>query len=210
MLFRCSRLAAALISLALVSACTTEGQGQPRPASSASSDAPPDTSQTAEKLPFAGAPAVDDPLDTSSYEREPCRVLTPGQARLLNLPETGAVNDKVALGIGCDWLNRETRGEVSINFPVDDPRGLSAEYDADSRGKWEYFEELPEIDGYPAVTRAGTDDRDLGFCIVVVGVADDMAFESIVQLSQGNVGQKDPCEVSVQVAGMALQTMKGA
>jgi hypothetical protein len=39
-------------------------------------------------------------------------------------------------------------------------------------------------------------------------VADDMAFESIVQLSQANVGKKDPCEVAVEVAGLALQTMK--
>jgi hypothetical protein len=199
-----------LLGLALVSACTTTSEGEPRPVTtdSATSESTPDTSSNEEELPFAGAPKVNDPLDTSRYQQDPCQSLTADQTQPLNLPTTGKINNQVALGIGCDWRNQETRGEISINFINDDPHGLSAEYKANNEGKWEYFEELPDIEGYPAVVRAGTDDRDLGFCIVVVGVADDLTFDSIVQLSQTNVGQKDPCEVAAQVAGLALQTMK--
>jgi hypothetical protein len=116
--------------------------------------------------------------------------------------------DNVALGTGCEWRNPETRGSVQIVFAAGSQDGLSSEYQAHNDGKWEYFEELPDIEGYPAVIRAGTDDRELGHCIVVVGVADDMVFESILQLSQANIGQKDPCAVATQVAGLVLQTIK--
>ena len=44
---------------------------------------------------------------------------------------------------------------------------------------------------------------------VVVGVADDMVFEAIAQLSERNVGQKDPCAMAAQAAGLALRTMTG-
>lgn len=210
MLLRRSLLAAGLLSIAVASACTTTSQGEPRPANTgeATASSSPDTSGNEDELPFAGAPKVSDPLDTSRYEQDPCKSLTADQTQPLNLPPAGTINNRVALGIGCDWHNKETRGEVSINFITDDPRGLSAEYNANNQGKWKLFEELPEIEGYPAVIRGSSDERGVGFCIVVAGISDEMTFDSIVQLSQANVGQKDPCEVAVQVARSALQTMK--
>jgi uncharacterized protein DUF3558 len=198
---------ASLLSLALAAGCTVPSKGDPLPAGSPDTTAP-RTSGTAEALPYAGAPKVDDPLDTSTYEKDPCKSLTADQAEYLSLPRTGKPTENEVLGIGCDWFNEETRGEVQIVFLVGDPRGLSPEYDADKKGRWEYFEELPDIDGYPAVIRLGTDDRDAGHCTVVVGVADDMAFETILRLSEVNVGTLKPCEVAADVAGMAVKTMK--
>lgn len=210
MFLRRSRLIAVLLGLLLVSACTTTSEGAPQPATTKSSSAPgSETSGTSEEeLPFAGAPKVAEPLDTSRFEDDPCESLTAKQAKSLKLPATGELNDEFPLGIGCDWYNRETWGEVSINFLTDDPTGLSSEYQANERGKWEVFKELPEIEGFPAVIRTTSDTTDLGHCTVVVGVADDMAFESVLQLSRANVGEKDPCEMAVQVAGLALTTMK--
>ncbi|MFC4852292.1 DUF3558 domain-containing protein [Actinophytocola glycyrrhizae] len=212
MLVRRSLLATGLLGLALVSACTQISEGEPRAATAeapTSTSAPNTTGNGGdEELPFAGAPKVDNPLDTSRYEQDPCQSLTADQAQSLNLPPTGTINNDVALGIGCDWFNEETRGEVTIAFIVDDPRGLSPEYEANEAGKWKIFEELPDIEGYPAIIRSLSDTRELGDCSVLVGVADDMVFASNLQLSQANVGKKDPCEVAVQVAGMALQTMK--
>ena len=205
-----SLLVASLLTVALASACTTmsEGEPQPTPTENTTSTSTPDSGGD-EELPFAGAPKVDNPLDTSRYEQDPCQSLTVEQTQSLNLPATGEPLDDVALGIGCRWLNTETRGEVKISFLVDDPRGLSPEYEANNDGKWKFFKELPEIEGYPAIARSSSENtRDLGHCTVVVGVADDMVFMSTLQLSQANVGQKDPCEVAAQVAGMALQTMK--
>ncbi len=203
-------LAVSLLGLAFASGCTTTSQGEARPATTGvtTSDSTPGTSGNGDELPYAGAPEVSDPLDTSSYEQDPCKALTASQTQPLNLPSAGETLENVALGNGCAWYNEETGGEVNIVFATGEQDGLSSEYKANEDGKWEVFEELPDIEGYPAVIRASSDRRDLGNCLVVVGTANDMVFESIVQLSDANVGKRDPCEVAEQVAGLALQTMQ--
>lgn len=204
-------LAVSLLGLVFVSACTTTSQGEPQPETtteSSTSDSNPGTSSGNDELPYAGAPEVDNPLETSRYKQDPCQALTAAQTQPLNLPATGEIMDNVALGTGCQWRNPDTRGYAQIVFAKGSQDGLSSEYQANEDGKWGLFEELPEIEGYPAVIRDGIDDRAAGSCIVVVGTSDNMVFESIVQLSQANVGQADPCEVSVQIAGLALQTIK--
>lgn len=206
MRIRRSPAIASLLGIAIVSACTTSSEGEPRPVDSTGSMTS-SSSGNGEELPFAGAPKVNDPLDTSRYEKDPCRSLTSAQAQSLNLPPTGTFNE-ATLTVGCTWFNTQTRGEVNIDFIVDDPRGLSPEYQANRSGKWEFFEELPTIEGYPAVARAGIDSRDDGTCTVVVGVADDMAFASSVQLSLANIENGDPCKKAAEVAGLALQTME--
>ncbi|HYQ67673.1 DUF3558 domain-containing protein [Actinophytocola sp.] len=211
MLIRRSLLLVSLLGLALATACTTMSPGEPRATGSAggeTSKSRHQTSEGGEDLPFAGAPKVENPLGTSSYEEDPCKSLSEDQAKYLGLPSTGTIDHNVVLGVGCDWVNKETGGEVEIVFVVDDPTGLSSEYDANKRGEWKFFEELPDIEGYPAVARGDPDDRDIGHCTVVVGVADDMAFETILRLSDVNVGRLKPCDVASEVAGLALKTMK--
>jgi hypothetical protein len=161
-----------------------------------------------EELPFAGAPKVKNPLDTSKYEQDPCKALSAEQAQYLNLPPTGTVDDEVALSTACEWKNPTTHGYVRILFLVGDPRGLSPDYELNQKGKWAYFEALSDIEGYPAIARDGSDERDSGYCVVMVGVADDMAFGVSLQLSQANVGRKKPCAKAAEVAGLALKTMK--
>jgi hypothetical protein len=202
-----------LLGLTLAAGCTTTSEGEPRPADPTSSASADPTSGSPggdeEELPFAGAPKVNDPLDTSRYEEDPCRSITGEQAQQeLNLPPTGEPMENVALGVGCEWKNTDTRAYLHIVFIVDDPRGLSPEYQVNDEGGWEFFEERPDIEGYPAVARDGVDDRARGRCTVVVGVADDMAFESTLQLRGSNIGKKDPCEMAAFAASLALQTMK--
>ncbi|MFC4858932.1 DUF3558 family protein [Actinophytocola glycyrrhizae] len=100
-----------------------------------------------------------------------------------------------------------TFSEAQIRFLDKDPRGLSAEYEAHADGRLGYFEELPPVEGLPAVARAAVDDRPNGICTVVVGASDEVAFEARVRLSRSNVGKKDPCVVAVDVAGEAVETM---
>jgi hypothetical protein len=208
---RLTLLAVGVLGLVFTSGCTTSSHGSPQPATtgpSSSNSADNTTGNEGDDLPYAGAPKVDDPLDTSRYEQDPCQSLTADQTEPLNLPPNGKPMENVALGNGCEWKNTESRGYAQIVFADGDQDGLSSEYQANEDGDWEYFEELPKIDGYPAITRAGTDSRDVGHCIVVVGVADDMVFESIGQLSEANIKQKDPCEMAALAASLALQTMK--
>jgi hypothetical protein len=213
MRFRRSLILTSLLGLALAAGCTTASEGEPRPADptrTASADPTTESSGGDEdELPFAGAPKVNDPLDTTRYEQDPCRSITGEQAQQeLNLPPTGEPLENVALGVGCEWKNTDTRAYLHIVFIVDDPRGLSPEYEANEEGTWDFFEVLPDIEGYPVVARDRVDDRARGRCTVVVGVADDMAFESTLQLRGSNIGKKEPCEMAAFAAGLALQTMK--
>jgi hypothetical protein len=206
---RPSGFVAVLLGVALVTGCTTASTGEPRPAVEPSvpasrASAPSGT----DSLPSDGAPKVDNPLDTTRFQQDPCLALTPAQLRLLNVGPAGEPDD-AALGNACDWRNSETRGFAEIAFLERIPRGLSAAYKANNDGDWAFFVERPAIEGYPAVAYGGIDLRDSGECSVLVGVSDKLIFESAVRLSEGNVGRTDPCDKAAEVAGMALQTMKG-
>ena len=189
--------------------CTTQSRGEPTPATTldgTSSQSQQPSSGGGEELPFAGAPEVTDPLDTTRFQQDPCQALTAAQTRKLNLPPSGTPEKGRPLGNACIWSNTETLAEAEVHFSDKDPRGLSALYAV--KDQYAYFEELPPIDGFPAVARSGVDDRDTGRCSVVVGVSDEVTFDVPVRLSDANVGKRDPCEAAVQVARMALETMK--
>lgn len=196
------------LAVTVVTGCTTTSPGEPTPAtvdaSTPDSTSPPPGDD--EEPPFAGAPKVDDPLDTTRFQQNPCKTLSTDQTRQLNLPPTGELDEKTPLGNTCRWRNRETVADAEIHFSNEDPRGLSAQYDA--QDEYAFFEELPPIDGYPAIANDILDDRDIGRCTVVVGVSDEITFDASVQLSEANVGKKDPCAAAAEVAGMALRTMK--
>jgi hypothetical protein len=196
-----------------VAGCTTISRGDPSsvPTSEVgTTDQSSPSSAGNEDLPSHGAPSVEAPLeDASRFEQDPCSILTAAQAQELTLPVTGKQEDG-ALGLDCVWRNPDTRGRVTIGFLTSNRRGLSAAYAANERGEYPYFIELSPIEGYPAIASDIVDRRSRGICIVEVGVSDQLAFNVSLQLSQVNVGQQDPCDTAVRVAGMALQTMKGA
>jgi hypothetical protein len=133
--------------------------------------------------------------------------LTAPQLQALNVPAQGTRRD-VALGPECEWRNPDTNGSAIIHFSNENPRGLSGVYRAKNEGNYKYFTVLPEIDGHPAVAFDVVDGRDHGDCSVSVGLTDALIIDVSVQLSLANMGKKDPCEVTAQVAGMAVQTMK--
>ena len=194
-----------------VAGCTTTSQGEAVPAtttevSATHSSSPPSGGE--DDLPSHGAPKVDDPLDTTRYQQDPCSALTASQAQQeLTLPPNGK-RDDAAFGKGCEWFNPDTRGRVSIAFLTSNPRGLSAAYEANQEGKYPYFNPLPLIEGYPAIASDVADRRPTGACIVVVGVTDQLAVQFSLQLSLANVGHVEPCDTAAMVAGLAMKTMK--
>jgi hypothetical protein len=149
------------------------------------------------------APTVDKPLDIARFQRDPCRSLTTVQTQDLDLPPVGEPVAGRPLGNACLWRNPETRGEAEIQFS---DQGLGALYRLRDRAA--YFEELPPIEGYPAVARSEVDEREKGRCTVVVGVSDQVTFHVPTRLSPRDVGDRDPCEAAVEVAGMAVLTMR--
>jgi hypothetical protein len=199
-----------VLAVFVVAGCTTTSPGEPLPTSRAettSSDSPPST-DGGQELPFAGAPKVDNPLDTNRFQQDPCQALTADQAQSLGFPPEGK-SRTAPLGKACTWENHESRGLVEVHSLDGNPSGLSGEYQANRDGKYAYFDPLPPIEGYPAVATDIVDDRVVGKCTVVVGVSDEVTFEVPIRLSPENVGHKDPCQIATMVAGMALKTMKG-
>ena len=198
-----------VLVLVVVAGCTTTSEGEPLPVTTEKTTSTGDMPSTSsgQQLPFAGAPKVHAPLDTGRFQQDPCRALTTEQVQSLDFPPVGEARD-APFGKACTWSNRDTGGRATVHFLDRDPRGLSAEYQAHEDGKVAFFDELPLIEGYPAIVSNLEDDRSIGRCTVVVGVSDQVRFEVPIWLSQVNIGTKDPCEIAVMVAGLALQTMK--
>jgi hypothetical protein len=176
----------------ILAGCTTASQGEPIPASTVeatSADSSQPTSSGPE-LPYAGAPKVDNPLDTSRFQQDPCQALSPDQVQYLGF-ESGKPRD-MPLGNACEWSKDGSLASVTVHFLDRSPYGLSAEYQANKDGKTGFFQVLPSIEGFPAVATAVVDDRDGGTCAVVVGVSDEISFEVPISLSMENIGKKDP------------------
>src|SRR5262245_46354528 len=136
-----------VLAVVVVAGCTTTSQGEPMPATTldgtSSGSAPPST-DTGQELPFAGAPKVDDPLDTTRFQKNPCEALTTEQATSLTLPPAGKSRDST-FGKACTWSNLDTGGRATVHFLDRDPRGLSAEYQAHEDGGTALFQELSPI-----------------------------------------------------------------
>lgn len=174
------------------------------------SDSSPAPDEETSGLPYAGAPAVEDPLDTRRFEQDPCQALSSTQAGDLEIEWPGEARD-APLGKACTWRSQnDSRALVEVASQDKYPHGLSAVYQGEEDGKWEFFEVLDSVEGYPAVSYGQIDQRDTGGCRVEIGLSDEIAFDVVLQLSATNVGKKDPCETAAMVAGMVVQTMKAA
>jgi hypothetical protein len=213
---RSFKLLAALAVVTIVAGCTSTSAGSPRPESGhedgADVSTPPSTEKTSggNELPYAGAPSVNNPLDSGQFQQDPCKALTASQADTLGLQTPGKLDDG-SLGNTCEFRVRTDRlALVEIASLDKNPFGVSAVYQAEEDGKLELFEPLDPVDGYPVVAYAALDRRDSGACAVVVGVSDEIAFEVALQQSAANIGKKDPCETAAMVAGLVVETMKAA
>lgn len=189
----------------LLVGCSTRTAGTATPATDAQGTDQPETSSQ-DAPPEDGAPEVEDPLEASRFEDNPCLALDAAQRGNLAL-DTGTPV-RATLGKACLWENESTRSQVQITFYSKAEDGLSAQYRAQDDGKWAYFEELPAVDGFPAVARDITDNRENGTCPVVVGISDELAFETDLRLPKADIGTDDPCDVAAEVAGMAVKTIK--
>jgi hypothetical protein len=200
-------LLVALLSVAVVSGCTTATVGIPHAASSDAS--PTDQSGTEDDLPSDGAPKVDHPLDVSHFEEHPCDALKAEDAQTLNVSAPGQ-QDENGVGLGCGWRNSQTGGSLGLDFFTSDKRGLSSAYRDAKNGYFSYFEPVDDIEDYPAVAYSTKEKTPTARCVVAVGVSDQVFFAVTVALSFDNIGKKDPCEAAAGAAGMLVRTMKEA
>lgn len=144
----------------------------------------------------------------SGFQDDPCRALTAAQLTELGVGPAGEPAQEVT-GMACRWRHPDGRGSVQVLFMDEDGNGLGSLYAAQADGRLKFFEELPPVDGYPAVAWGVSDVRADGRCAVGVGVNPEVAFSLQLRQSTANIGQADPCEVAVRVARMVLRTMRG-
>jgi hypothetical protein len=201
------------VALVLAS-CSDPEKGEARPADTtepapATSDERPTTSSDSgeDDLPSNGAPKVENPIDVSEFEQQPCRMLTDEQVRQAGLVPPGAPGEG-AYAPACDWRNRESGANLNTQFGDPSRRGLSAGYAANEAGKFDLWLELDPVDGFPAVAFGLRDLRQSGECTIMVGTSDEVTFQLSVELSEAKRGKADPCEAAAQVAALSLQTMK--
>lgn len=204
------KLALGLLGFALVAGCTSTTAGSAEPAPTDSSSESPTAPTEQSDGPSDGAPDVADPIDVSQFQEDPCQAFTAEQLGTLAVNPDGESSAEPS-GKACRWRHPDGRGSVQLTFLDQNDRGIGGVYAGEARGEWVFFEEMPPLDGgYPVVSFGKLDDRDTGRCAVAVGVSNQVAFLLHLAQSAANVGAEEPCEVASRVAGMALETMKGA
>jgi hypothetical protein len=193
----------ACAGFALLSACsgTTGGQAVAPP---------PAPSSSAGSLPYAGAPAVDTPLNTSTVDPDPCKAVSAAEIESLAgigfesaQAQTVGSQDKQ-----CGWNLKDGLGLLSGGV-VRLGGGLSPLYERHAQGKLTVFEVLPPIQGFPAVVASNRPSSE-GFCTVVVGISNEATYTAPISLDTRNPRYSDPCSVATKLATVAVKHLKGA
>lgn len=179
------------------------------PPSSTASGAPVET------LPHSGAPKVENPIaDTSQWEGDPCNLLTAQQLGSIGLKVPDPQREDVpSTGPGCYWeFDADSASGFSVSFASQGTgKGLSNLYKHKELGTAKVFEELPAIEGHPALIFIVDEDRrSEGECSVAVGLRDDLTVGVDLTADPSTAQGKEPCEWAEKVARLAVQTMKGA
>jgi hypothetical protein len=178
----------ALLTAALT-ACGSPGTsgGGPTPSAQPPSLAPTDFH----------APAVATPLDTAGLQKAPCDSLT--AEHLSSLGATDGEEQRNQGGLACRWTYG---GDGTVTVLWSAQAGLDAVYQ--TRQLSAYFEPLPELDGYPAVTSERHDNRPTGACSIHVGTTDTTMFTVSVQQPRTQVDT--PCSTATAAATVVLAT----
>ncbi|WP_167336186.1 DUF3558 domain-containing protein [Amycolatopsis alba] len=154
--------------------------------------------------PYAGAPAVRDPLPFSVLSGDPCTTaLAPAQVRqVLGAEVRGKIDRDESRGPACLWENPVTARVVRVAFATKYRQGLSAVYPSRPPGEERMWREL-RVGGFPAV--AARQER-LSVCTVTGGLADDVAVG--VSLVDDAVASGDLCAMTGQAAELVVATLR--
>ncbi|RSM82434.1 DUF3558 domain-containing protein [Amycolatopsis sp. WAC 01375] len=174
----------------------------------------PAASSSVAGVPNSGAPAVQNPLPAKVLDGSPCdSALTTQQLEsFIGEPRPGKPGTD-ALGAACDWSSASGTGAgFSISYQTKSDQGISLPYQS-VKPKTARWLELDPIDGYPTIGYAnnvGVSKDDKKFCVVVVGVSDQLAYS--VSLGLGDKAYregKDSCIAGRSVAAEVLKNLKG-
>ncbi|WP_228769977.1 DUF3558 domain-containing protein [Actinokineospora alba] len=205
------RIALAVVAVLIgVSACESSQSGTPIASkgsgeTSPSSAKPTKSSEPTSDLPAYGAPKVSSPLKTDKFETDPCSVFTQEKLREYGVGQ-GEVNTDEG-GKVCTW-ETDDAGAIDLGWDTLKPRGITRFYQGNKNKDYAFFDVLPDIEGFPAVSYSTKDYRRDGICTVAVGVADNRMFMVSLALSKSKRQTHDPCGVAATVATDAATSMK--
>ncbi|MCG8917868.1 DUF3558 domain-containing protein [Actinokineospora sp. PR83] len=199
-------VAFATMGTVLLAGCTVKEGGSATTTPGASDSSKPSTTPSSSTTSGQGddVPKVSNPLDVSKFVDKPCTGLT--QTQLDRLGVGNAEQDTQPTGEYCVWTNGRG-GSVNLAFVVGQG-GLGGVYYGKKTGQFKFFQELPDISGYPAVIADLSDGRKNGACAVAVGMTDDIILDVDTTQSLDKVGDGDPCQVTVDVVEQILETVK--
>lgn len=200
---RVGLLLALASTLGLVLGCAGEEPGTPVPTSAGVVSGSP-------------VPEVSTPLDASGYLNSPCEIVAQNSLSKLGYTDTGQnrtedSNGTSAIsGPSCGWLHPDSAKTISVLLQTGNREnglgGLDGNYRAYQQGQYAYWEPA-RIDGYPAAYSDISDMREQGRCRLIVGIADDLAFD--VQASSYFDQPNQACIDAKQVAEQVIATLKG-
>ncbi|GGM34468.1 hypothetical protein GCM10012275_02230 [Longimycelium tulufanense] len=178
---------------------TTDGTGAPGSG----------TTQTSRLSP----PLAEPPLDTTSFEKDPCTLLRPDQVKQFGESEPPKPKNGLT-GPSCTWdpesvLKTGTLG-ISVTAEINTKSGgLEGIYQR--RDKFGLFEKT-EVGGYPGVH--ALDDKGgpaNGKCTSLIGISEDRLVVTYVFINDKKISEyTTACRVSDRAAGMVIENLKGA
>ncbi|GGU75896.1 DUF3558 domain-containing protein [Lentzea flava] len=197
---RTRTIVAGTAALALLAGCGTSGGG--------TTGSPTNAPQPTSGSNSAGAPKIKSPLDVKAFEADPCSTVTAAQVQAFGLPGVNGRNNTTELGPGCMWLGSSTPARMApgVAFLPDDTNLSTILPNKDTT--YEKFEQLPDIQGYPAYMALVSDQRSGGNCSVLTAVADTKAVLFTFQSDKGSPRYADPCGAVTEFADLAIGTMK--
>ncbi|WP_290057207.1 DUF3558 domain-containing protein [Amycolatopsis solani] len=187
---------------ALLTSCTgNEGaSGKPAPASASTPE-----------LPNSGAPKVDSPLPAKVLDGSPCdSALTADQVKGY-LGETDAADPKdTELGPSCDWGSTSgSSAGILVGYETKTGQGLSLTYKNVKPKAKRWVDDLDPVQGYPTVGYVAVGTTDNRTCVIVVGIADDLAYSVSLSIGDSAVqAGKDACQLGRGVADTVLTNLK--
>lgn len=152
---------------------------------------------------------MDNPIDTTQWESDPCAVIAAEQFSAAGFPSEQGERKTDNTGQGCSWSWIDELSGLSGTFFTGTKDGLSHFYAQKAEGTLEAFEPLAPIEGHPAVIALTEDLREQGKCTVDVGLRDDLLYTVQMTADSDSRWYDDPCKAAQELATLAVQTMKG-
>ncbi|MEY7974660.1 DUF3558 domain-containing protein [Saccharomonospora xinjiangensis] len=196
------RLAAFVSGILFIGACGTKAETSPDLMQTSASTGRPDQRY-----------AVDSPLDITPFLSRPCDLLSdevlisvgiPPESGQAKLPDRDAVAEYV--GPYCSWPDLDVG--LSVGIQSGNTRrnmgGLDGFYSIYEQGRLGFWEDV-SVSGYPAAYTALKDRRAEGRCELAVGIATDMSFTSIADVSEDSARA---CQLAKEMAVDIIHNLK--